>query len=224
MQRIRVIDERTAGAAAARAHRLLRRGARAGGGGHRRRRRARARPTGSCRRCARPARRSIAGCPSATRTSRRFFGNAADVAEGRQLPCHPGTRARRLRDDVVVHRDPAAARSRHGVGGANQGRRRRRARLSRRRRDQRRGLPRRGATSRACISVPVVFFCQNNQWAISTPVSVQTAAPTIAIKALAYGFERRALRRQRRACGLRRGQRRGRRARGAAAGRRSSRR
>jgi pyruvate dehydrogenase E1 component alpha subunit/2-oxoisovalerate dehydrogenase E1 component alpha subunit len=36
--------------------------------------------------------------------------------------------------------------------------------------------------------VPVVFFCQNNQWAISTPVSLQTAAPTMAIKALAYGF------------------------------------
>jgi pyruvate dehydrogenase E1 component alpha subunit/2-oxoisovalerate dehydrogenase E1 component alpha subunit len=36
--------------------------------------------------------------------------------------------------------------------------------------------------------VPVVFFCQNNQWAISTPVALQTAAPTIAAKAVAYGF------------------------------------
>ncbi|MCU1278557.1 MAG: 3-methyl-2-oxobutanoate dehydrogenase, partial [bacterium] len=36
--------------------------------------------------------------------------------------------------------------------------------------------------------VPVVFFCQNNQWAISTPVTVQTAAPTMALKAVAYGF------------------------------------
>src|SRR5262249_42759183 len=36
---------------------------------------------------------------------------------------------------------------------------------------------------------PVVLFCQNNQWAISTPGSRQTASETIAIKGLAYGLE-----------------------------------
>ncbi len=35
---------------------------------------------------------------------------------------------------------------------------------------------------------PVVFICQNNQWAISVPLSRQTAAKTLAQKALAYGF------------------------------------
>jgi len=35
---------------------------------------------------------------------------------------------------------------------------------------------------------PVVFICVNNQYAISTPVSKQTAARTIAQKAVAYGF------------------------------------
>jgi pyruvate dehydrogenase E1 component alpha subunit len=35
---------------------------------------------------------------------------------------------------------------------------------------------------------PVVFLCQNNQYAISLPLSKQTAAPTIAIKAIGYGF------------------------------------
>jgi pyruvate dehydrogenase E1 component alpha subunit len=35
---------------------------------------------------------------------------------------------------------------------------------------------------------PVVFFCINNQYAISTPVIKQTAAPTIAQKAVAFGF------------------------------------
>ncbi len=35
---------------------------------------------------------------------------------------------------------------------------------------------------------PVVFFCQNNQYAISVPVTKQTAAPTIAAKALGYGM------------------------------------
>lgn len=36
--------------------------------------------------------------------------------------------------------------------------------------------------------VPAVFVCQNNQWAISVPYSRQTATPTIAQKAIAYGF------------------------------------
>jgi len=36
--------------------------------------------------------------------------------------------------------------------------------------------------------LPVVFICQNNQWAISLPVSRQTASPTLAQKAIAYGF------------------------------------
>jgi pyruvate dehydrogenase E1 component alpha subunit len=35
--------------------------------------------------------------------------------------------------------------------------------------------------------VPTVFFCVNNQWAISTPFSRQTATATIAEKAGAYG-------------------------------------
>lgn len=35
---------------------------------------------------------------------------------------------------------------------------------------------------------PVVFFCVNNRWAISTPVERQTATPTIAEKAVAYGM------------------------------------
>jgi pyruvate dehydrogenase E1 component alpha subunit len=35
---------------------------------------------------------------------------------------------------------------------------------------------------------PVVFFCQNNQWAISVPLSRQTATLTLAQKAIAYGF------------------------------------
>jgi len=36
--------------------------------------------------------------------------------------------------------------------------------------------------------LPVVFFCQNNQWAISVPLSQQTASESIAIKARAYGM------------------------------------
>jgi pyruvate dehydrogenase E1 component alpha subunit len=36
--------------------------------------------------------------------------------------------------------------------------------------------------------VPVVFVCQNNQWAISVPLKKQTQSRTLAQKALAYGF------------------------------------
>ncbi|MDA4111996.1 MAG: pyruvate dehydrogenase (acetyl-transferring) E1 component subunit alpha [Thaumarchaeota archaeon] len=36
---------------------------------------------------------------------------------------------------------------------------------------------------------PTIFVCENNQYAISVPVSRQTASETIALKAKAYGFE-----------------------------------
>ncbi len=38
------------------------------------------------------------------------------------------------------------------------------------------------------FKAPVIFICQNNQYAISTPVREQTASHTIAQKAIAYGF------------------------------------
>ena len=38
------------------------------------------------------------------------------------------------------------------------------------------------------FQTPVVFVCQNNQWAISTPRSKQTRSKTLAQKALAYGI------------------------------------
>jgi pyruvate dehydrogenase E1 component alpha subunit len=39
------------------------------------------------------------------------------------------------------------------------------------------------------FDVPCVFFCNNNQWAISVPRERQTASETIAQKAHAYGFD-----------------------------------
>jgi pyruvate dehydrogenase E1 component alpha subunit len=38
------------------------------------------------------------------------------------------------------------------------------------------------------FDAPVLFFCENNHWAISTTRDRQTAAPSIAAKADAYGF------------------------------------
>lgn len=40
----------------------------------------------------------------------------------------------------------------------------------------------------AVFKVPLVFFCVNNGWAISTPLHRQTATPTIVEKAAAYGM------------------------------------
>ncbi len=40
----------------------------------------------------------------------------------------------------------------------------------------------------AVFEAPVVFFCQNNQWAISVPIEKQTRSESIAIKAKAYGM------------------------------------
>jgi pyruvate dehydrogenase E1 component subunit alpha len=45
-----------------------------------------------------------------------------------------------------------------------------------------------GATFAGVLRAPVVFFCNNNQWAISTPVSAQTGARTLADKAIGYGM------------------------------------
>jgi pyruvate dehydrogenase E1 component alpha subunit len=39
------------------------------------------------------------------------------------------------------------------------------------------------------FKTPTIFFCQNNQFAISVPRSRQTASATIAQKAIAYGFD-----------------------------------
>ncbi|MGM0592466.1 MAG: pyruvate dehydrogenase (acetyl-transferring) E1 component subunit alpha [Halobacteriota archaeon] len=39
------------------------------------------------------------------------------------------------------------------------------------------------------FDTPTIFFCNNNQWAISIPRERQTASVTIAQKAIAYGFE-----------------------------------
>jgi pyruvate dehydrogenase E1 component alpha subunit len=39
------------------------------------------------------------------------------------------------------------------------------------------------------FKTPTIFFCQNNQYAISVPRAIQTASKTLAQKAIAYGFD-----------------------------------
>ncbi len=45
-----------------------------------------------------------------------------------------------------------------------------------------------GANLAAVMQTPLVLFCNNNQWAISTPLSAQTRAAALADKAVGYGM------------------------------------
>jgi len=45
-----------------------------------------------------------------------------------------------------------------------------------------------GANFAAVMRAPLILFCNNNGWAISTPVEAQTAAETLADKAVGYGM------------------------------------
>jgi pyruvate dehydrogenase E1 component alpha subunit/2-oxoisovalerate dehydrogenase E1 component alpha subunit len=119
----------------------------------------------------------------------QIFGNALDSTRGRQMPCHPIDREH----NYVVMSSCVATQIPHAVGVA----------MAMKLRGDHGvccvGYLGDGATSEAdfhvamnfagVFDVPVVLICQNNQWAISTPGTIQTAADTIAIKGLGYGIE-----------------------------------
>jgi TPP-dependent pyruvate/acetoin dehydrogenase alpha subunit len=50
------------------------------------------------------------------------------------------------------------------------------------------GLLHEAANLAAVLAAPVVFVCENNQWAISTPVTAATRVPDLAVRANGYGF------------------------------------
>ncbi len=118
----------------------------------------------------------------------QLLGNSADLLKGHQMPCHYSDR------DVnhVAWSSCIATQLPHAVGAAMAA--------------KYRGDPvvsmaylGDGATSETDFHValnfagvyraPVVFVCQNNQWAISVPLATQTASETIAQKAVAYGLQ-----------------------------------
>ncbi len=118
----------------------------------------------------------------------QFIGNANDSLRGRQMPNHFGDRS----VNCVAPSSPVATQVPQATGAAMA------AKL----------LGDKvvvltffgdGATSTGdfhagmnfagVFQAPVIFFCQNNQYAISVPVRKQTGAESIAIKARAYGFK-----------------------------------
>jgi pyruvate dehydrogenase E1 component alpha subunit/2-oxoisovalerate dehydrogenase E1 component alpha subunit len=118
----------------------------------------------------------------------QLYGNANDIAKGRQMPVHPATpralnfvppsscvatqlpHAAGLAWAAKMKKDPVVVLSYLGEGATSA-------------EDFHSGI-----NFAAVYHVPAVFLCENNQWAISTPVSTQTASETFAIKALAYGM------------------------------------
>jgi pyruvate dehydrogenase E1 component alpha subunit len=115
----------------------------------------------------------------------QILGTAHDPSHGRQMPCHISAASIRhvSTSSCVASQIPHAV----GLGWA--------AKI---RKDSTVALCffGDGATSEddfhaglnfaGVYRVPVVLVCQNNQWAISTPVSGQTRAETLAVKGLAY--------------------------------------
>jgi pyruvate dehydrogenase E1 component alpha subunit/2-oxoisovalerate dehydrogenase E1 component alpha subunit len=116
------------------------------------------------------------------------MGSSLDRAHGRQMPCHYSwPRGRYVAmSSCVGNQLPAAVGIAWGVKHRGE-----RAVVAAYLGD--------GATSTPDFSaaanfagvwrVPVVFFCQNNQWSISVPARGQTSSETIAAKARAFGFE-----------------------------------
>ncbi len=134
-----------------------------------------------------PAAALVRGMPLADLVA-QFVGNARDPIRGRQMPCHYAYR----KGNFLSISSCVGTQIPHAVGAAWA------AKL--------RGDPMvalvffgDGGTSTADFHVgmnfagvfraPVVFLCNNNQWAISLPVAKQTASESLARKGLAYGVD-----------------------------------
>ena len=116
----------------------------------------------------------------------QFMTNSGDPAKGRQMPCHYVYR----KGHYLSISSPVGTQIPHALGVAW-------AMKLRQARDAVLVYFGDGATSTpdfhvslnfaGVFQVPCVFFCNNNQWAISLPVSRQTASATLAEKGQAYG-------------------------------------
>ena len=117
----------------------------------------------------------------------QMLGTVHDAGLGRQMPCH-------IRSAAVRHVSTSscvASQIPHAVGIAMAAKFRKEPVIAL-------CFFGDGATSEddfhaglnfaAVYKAPVVLVCQNNQWAISTPVVAQTCSETLAVKGLAYGI------------------------------------
>ena len=130
---------------------------------------------------------ALARGASLTTMMNQIYGNAEDICKGRQMPVHYS-----IRDaNFVSISSPIGTHLPQAVGVA----------LAMKYRGEKNVVMAffgDGGTSSdgfhmgmnfgPVFEVPVIFFCQNNQWAISVPIEKQTKSETIAIKARAYGM------------------------------------
>ncbi|MGI0156658.1 MAG: thiamine pyrophosphate-dependent dehydrogenase E1 component subunit alpha, partial [Thermoplasmata archaeon] len=117
----------------------------------------------------------------------QLWGNSADLTKGRQMPNHFGF----TQQHFVTASSPIGTQITQAVGAAMAAQRRKHPIVT---------VPffGDGATSSndfhaamnfaGVFRAPTIFFCQNNQWAISLPREKQTRSKTLAEKAEAYGF------------------------------------
>ncbi len=118
----------------------------------------------------------------------QLFGNADDPVKGRQMPVHHSVR----RLNFVSVSSPVGSQIPHAVGTAW-------AAKLQKTDDVALAFFGDGATSTptfhvsatfaALYKVPAILFCRNNGWAISVPSSMQSATPSFAQKAIAYGMQ-----------------------------------
>ena len=116
------------------------------------------------------------------------YGNAQDPQRGRQMPSHYGsssihyvttsspvgtqiTQAVGAAWAAKLLKEDAVSLTYFGDGATSEG-------------DFHTGMNFAGV-----FKAPTIFFCKNNQWAISVPVAKQTASKTLAEKARAYGMD-----------------------------------
>jgi pyruvate dehydrogenase E1 component alpha subunit len=124
---------------------------------------------------------------SLTEAINQLIGNGADRCKGRQMPCHYTVKEGNYYGMSSV----IGTQISHAVGAAM---------AAKTRGDDIvvLGYMGDGATSAndfhagmnfaAVYKSPVIMFCQNNQWAISVPLSKQSASETLAQKGKAYGM------------------------------------
>lgn len=117
----------------------------------------------------------------------QLFGTSNDTCEGRQMPCHYSHAEKNYvsMSSNIGTQLPQAA----GAAWASKIREKNEVTI---------GYMGDGATSEGDFHValnfsgvydlPVVWFCQNNQFAISVPANKQTASENFAVKSNAYGF------------------------------------
>ncbi len=117
----------------------------------------------------------------------QLFGNELDLLKGRQMPNHFAHRP----THYVSISSPIGTQISHAVGAAIA------AKLCGHKTVSITYFGDGGTSSNdfhagmnfaGVLLAPCIFYCSNNQYAISVPVEKQTAEPLIAQKALAYGF------------------------------------